>query len=121
MGPRKLCVQQLLFSSSKGEWFFPGRKDQGLWDLGQPRSRPTLTPYLLVRRRGLVSTVCSAGQVADRFGVCGFALGGLVSGLPGKVALFPRGRVRGQQRQQGAAGGSGRIVVLWMCNCNEKV
>lgn len=82
---------------------------------------PHPDPYLLVWRRGLVSAVRGAGQVADRFGVCGFALGGLVSGLPGEVALFPRGRMRSEQRQQGAAGGSGRIVVLWMCNCNEKV
>lgn len=65
--------------------------------------------YLLIRGHGLVRAVGSTGKVARHFGVCGFALGGLVvtGRLSGKVALFPRGcGVGGQQGQQGAAGGS---------------
>ena len=63
--------------------------------------------YLLISRHGLVRAVGSAGKVARHFGVCRFTLGGLLTRLSGKVALFPRGGcVSTEQRQEGAAGSS---------------
>lgn len=79
--------------------------------------------YLLISRHSLVRAVSGAGKVARQFGVCCFTLGGLVviGWFSGEVTLFPRGgRVSVEQWQQGAAGSSWGIVVLWMCNCNKK-
>lgn len=106
---RKLCVYQLLFSSSANQWFLLGPKDQGLQDPWRQHKEPPQSTYLLVRWHGLVRAVRGAGKVAGHFRVCGFTLGGLaVTGrFSGKVTLFSRGCcVSGQQGQQGAAGTS---------------
>lgn len=123
----KLCVNQQLFSSSASKWVLPGPKDQGLQDpWRQCKEHPPPPPqstYLLVRRQGLVREVHSAGKVARHFGVHCFTFGGLVviGRFSGEVALFSGGCcVSGQQRQQGGARSSWGIVVLWMCDWNEK-
>lgn len=79
--------------------------------------------YLLISWHSLVRAVGSTGKVARHFWVCCFTLRGFVviGWFSGKVTLFSRGCCVGiQQGQQGAAGSSWGIVVLWVCNCNKK-
>lgn len=116
--------QQLLFSSSVRQWSLPWHQALGSAGcLGAVHGHRPGAAYLLAGRHGLVRAIGGAGKIASHFGAGCFPLGGLVvtGWFSGEVTLFPRGCcVSVQQRQQGAAGSSRGIAVLWMGNCNEK-